>query len=423
MSARRGGGGPSEAGRAVTGVLVLASPARGSEIAALVEQGRVVDWFWGPSRTIRPESRYKAKVERPVPGAGAVFVDLGPAGQGYLRDASGLKPGQFLLVEATGIPEAGKAVPVSPRVLYRERYVIHTPGAPGVNVARAITDETERARLAGIVADQVAAMEDRLARIGGARDSGAVAEIARRVDAHRTGGTILRSAARGQPGGRIIADLDLAIAARAEAEAALADRAVAPGPVGAPPRPCDLAFREWGDQIGHVVVDAGGFDGLEAAERSRLSPFDARIERARGDALDRLGVRDEVERMRDARVDLPSGGWIAVEATRAMVTVDVNTGSGFSPGAALAANIEAARELPRQLRLRGLGGQIAIDFAPLRKQNRRRVEEALKSALRSDPVETTLAGWTPLGHLELQRKRERPPLDELLALLDRADTV
>jgi Rne/Rng family ribonuclease len=110
---------------------------------------------------------------------------------------------------------------------------------------------------------------------------------------------------------------------------------------------------------------------------------------------------------------------MAVEPTRAMVTVDVNTGGEFSAGAAVTANVEAARELPRQLRLRGLGGQIAVDFAPLKKPDRRRVEETLKSACRRDPVETTLAGWTPLGHFELQRKRERRPLTELFALLDR----
>jgi Rne/Rng family ribonuclease len=112
---------------------------------------------------------------------------------------------------------------------------------------------------------------------------------------------------------------------------------------------------------------------------------------------------------------------MAVEATRAMVTVDVNTGAEFSPGAAVTANVEAARELPRQLRLRGLGGQVAVDWAPLKKPERRRVEDTLKSAFRRDPVETTLAGWTPLGHFELQRKRERRPIAELLASLDRRD--
>jgi len=130
--------------------------------------------------------------------------------------------------------------------------------------------------------------------------------------------------------------------------------------------------------------------------------------------FDTYGVWDEIERLKSPRVDLPSGAWMAVEATRAMVTADVNTAGEFGGGGALTANLEAAKELPRQLRLRGLGGQIVIDFAPLKKTDRKRIEEALKTAFRKDPVETTLAGWTPMGNFELQRKRERRPLTELL---------
>jgi Ribonuclease G/E len=57
---------------------------------------------------------------------------------------------------------------------------------------------------------------------------------------------------------------------------------------------------------------------------------------------------------------------------------------------------------------------VIVDFAPLKKTDRKRVEEALRAAFRKDPIETTLAGWTPLGNFELQRKRERRPLTELI---------
>jgi Rne/Rng family ribonuclease len=92
------------------------------------------------------------------------------------------------------------------------------------------------------------------------------------------------------------------------------------------------------------------------------------------------------------------------------VAVDVNTGADLSPAAALKANLAAARELPRQLRLRGLGGQVVIDFAPLARPDRTRVEQTLTAALRGDGIDTTIAGWTPLGHLELLRRRTRRPL-------------
>ena len=400
----------------MSGTLVLARLGGGPDLAALVEDRRVTDWIFGPGSGPAPEAVYKARVERAVPGAGAVFVDLGQ-GQGYLREARGLKPGRVLLVEATGIPEPDKAVPVSPRVLYRQRYAIHTPGAPGINAARGIAEPEERARLQSAVEAHIAALGDWLARRGEDRAEDA-ARVRRVLGAHATGGAILRSAARGQPAERIARDLDLAVAARLEAEDALGDSAVPLGPVVPAPLPHELALREWGERIGRIVLGPGEFDALRAAEEARLSPFAGQIERM-PDPLDQFGVWDEIDRIRGPRADLRSGGWMAVEATHAMVTVDVNTGGAFSPGAAVTANVEAARELPRQLRLRGLGGQISIDFAPLKKAERHRVEDALKSAFRRDPVETTLAGWTPLGHFELQRKRERRPVPELLAALDR----
>jgi hypothetical protein len=72
------------------------------------------------------------------------------------------------------------------------------------------------------------------------------------------------------------------------------------------------------------------------------------------------------------------------------------------------------RDLPRALRLRGLGGQIAVDLAPLMKKDRRQAEQVAKAALKADPVETTFVGWTPLGHVEMQRRRERVPIDAAL---------
>lgn len=104
---------------------------------------------------------------------------------------------------------------------------------------------------------------------------------------------------------------------------------------------------------------------------------------------------------------------MSIEPTRALVAVDVNTGRDTSPAATLKANLAAANALPRQLRLRGLGGQITVDFAPLPKAERRKIETALRTALRQDGIDTAISGWTPLGNLELQRKRARRPLSEL----------
>jgi len=107
-------------------------------------------------------------------------------------------------------------------------------------------------------------------------------------------------------------------------------------------------------------------------------------------------------------------GHMMIEPTRALVAVDVNTGNDTSPAAALKANIAAARELPRQLRLRGLGGQVVIDFAPMPKKDRAVLDQVIRAAFKSES-EVNLAGWTTLGLYEMTRKRDRLPLMELLA--------
>ena len=102
-----------------------------------------------------------------------------------------------------------------------------------------------------------------------------------------------------------------------------------------------------------------------------------------------------------------------IEALRALVAIDVNTGSDHSPAAGLKANIALARDLPRQLRLRGLGGQIVVDFAPMPKRDRGTVEQILRSAFKAEAAETVLIGWTAMGLYEISRKRDRVALARL----------
>lgn len=171
----------------------------------------------------------------------------------------------------------------------------------------------------------------------------------------------------------------------------------------------DLARAVLGDSEGRepeLLVD--GPDAHELAWRDWPTP-DV-LSDAPG-SFARHGVEDMIAAMRVARVAVAGGAFAFIEPTRALVAVDVNTGPDSSPAAGLKANIALARDLPRQLRCRGLGGQITVDFAPMPKKDRRVLEQVLRAAFKADPVETALAGWTPLGLFELQRKRERRPLD------------
>jgi len=329
--------------------------------AALIDRGRLEDLLIDPpDRTApAPEALWCARVDRLVPKMGAAFVRLGQGQTGFLRDAGDAREGESLLVQGISHPEPGKAIPVTRRLLFKTRTAILTPDAPGLNLSRRIRDGDARARLEAAVADTA--------------DAAGLPEGA---------GLIVRSLAEGAAEEAIDADVRAAVRAHAAALDALAS-AREPGLVAAAPDAATLALREWEGE-----PDASGFAGHDLDE-----------------ALAALA---------GAEAPLPSGGWMAVEPTRALVAVDVNTAGLFAGAAALTANLEAAKDLPRQLRLRGLGGQIAVDFAPLPRKDRRRIEDALKGSFGRDPVETSLAGWTPLGLFEIQRKRERRPTADLL---------
>jgi ribonuclease G len=108
-------------------------------------------------------------------------------------------------------------------------------------------------------------------------------------------------------------------------------------------------------------------------------------------------------------VGLASGGDIVIEPTEALVSIDVNTGRAQGrdlSGTVLQTNLEAAREIPRQLRLRGLGGIVVIDFVDMTSaDHRQRVLQCLEAALRGDPARSRVVGWSALGLVELTRKR------------------
>ncbi|MEM6676670.1 MAG: ribonuclease E/G, partial [Pseudomonadota bacterium] len=246
------------------------------------------------------------------------------------------------------------------------RTAIFTPGNPGLNISRQIRDEDERARLLAVA--------EAVVKEGGATADGEAAPF------WEDPGLIIRSAAQGSDPRDLAADVRQVIA-----EAIRADAVAEPGPARTAPTAAEIAEREW----------------------------EGRLETGPG-AFDHFGVWDAIEALRQSDAALPSGGNLRIEPAAALVAVDVNSGGDFSPAAGLKTNIEAARELPRQLRLRGLGGQVVVDFAPMAKKDRRTLEGAIKAALKRDPVETVAHGWTVMGLFELQRKRERRPLTSLI---------
>ena len=336
-------------------ILIEPLPA-GGHAAALIVDGRLQDLLIDPPAddpTPRPEAIHRGKAGRPMKGLGGIIIELAGGQTGFLRTRRPPAAGRPVLVQIGGWTEPGKAPPVGDRLRLKGRCAVLTPGAPGLNISRRIRDEEVRAALAGIAEEAMADADDDL-------------------------GLILRTRAGDMHNDAI---LDEIASLRATWSRIAADLAGPPTCLLEGLGAAEEALREW---------DAPGTDIVEGPD-------------AFGD------LWDEIEALRQPRVAL-GAGFMSVEPTLALVAVDVNTGGALTPAAALKVNLAAARELPRQLRLRGLGGQITVDFAPLTRAERPRIESALNAALREDGLDTTLAGWTPLGHLELTRRRARRPL-------------
>jgi Ribonuclease G/E len=131
--------------------------------------------------------------------------------------------------------------------------------------------------------------------------------------------------------------------------------------------------------------------------------------------FEREGVEAAIEALLEPRVALASGGHLLVEPVRTLTAIDVNSGGASGRGMVLDVNLEAAAEIPRQLRLRGLSGLIVIDFLSLREAAaRQRVTEALKDGLKQDPRSSRVQAMRHSGLVEMTLRRARPALYESL---------
>ncbi len=326
------------------------------QAAALMVDGHLDDLLI-ESDLPAPGTIYRAIADRPVKGQGGMFLKT-PDGPAFLRQIKGLSPGDTLLVQVTGYAEPGKALPVTTKLLFKSRYAIVTPDAPGRNISRSIRDEDRREELQAI--------------LHAFKDSSDF-------------GIILRSACVDADPEEIADDLEhmLDLSQQVSSDHGPDAETLLEGD-----RPHSIAWRDWTDPA-TVVTDPNCFETH--------------------------GAMDAIDALKTIQTPLSGDAYAYIEPTRALIAIDVNTGRDTSLTAGTKANMALAKALPRLLRTRGLGGQITMDLAPMAKKDRRAFETALKSSFRADQIDTTLAGWTPLGHFELQRKRARQPISELLS--------
>ncbi len=350
------------------------------------------------ARPSRVGSIYSGCVTRLQPGMDAAFVTIEPGLQGLLSLAhpqcpKSLRQGQRLLVQVTRDAVGDKRPQLSTALGLPGSHLVLLATGRGTGLSRRILDPESRRRLGSLLAELAAGVEGAglLARTAAADAPEALLREEARWLAGRWQALQAAHALQGPP--RVLVQ-ELPFAQRI-----LRDL---PGPT-----PCAIR-----------VASADTAAALRSWCAVHRPAFVPRLEHAGDGALlfVRRGVDTAIESLLQPRVALPSGGGLIIEQTSAMTTVDVNTGAGSgSSGAALSANLEAVAAVPRELRLRGIGGLIAVDFVSLTDSAAwRRVLDALQQALDEDGACGRVHRVDPLGVALFTRREAGAPLSELV---------
>jgi len=361
------------------------------------------------------------RVQRVLPGMQAAFVDIGLDRSGFLgvREARCLadlpgfseerapkigdcvREGEAIIVQVVKDPIGEKGARLSANVTIPGRLLVLVPNQPGIALSRRIDDEAERARLTEIG-------EQMLAEANGALVAGA--------------GYIVRSAAIGASLSEFKEDAER-LAEAWRPVMTKRQSAIAPATLHHDLDPVERTMRDEVDaQTARVIVDdREAFAAARAYCHRAMPEAEGKIELFEGQGMlfDAYDLEDEIERLLNPRVPLESGGWITIEGTEALTAIDVNSGS-FTDATgleetSLRVNLEAAAEIGRQLRLRGIGGLIVIDFIHLGDPvNIEQVLATLGESLARDRTPTQISAMSEFGLVEITRKRIRDPLVKLM---------
>ncbi|OEF28459.1 ribonuclease G [Vibrio rumoiensis] len=360
---------------------------------------------------------YKGKVSRVLPGMQAAFVDIGLDKAAFLhasdivphtecvaenekqqfqvRDIAELvRQGQDIVVQVVKDPLGTKGARLTTDITLPSRYLVFMPGAAHVGVSQRIDDESERERLKQTVLPYC----------------------------DENGGFIIRTAAEGADSVELAQDA--AFLKRLwnkinERRGKYKTKSMLYGEIGLAQR----ILRDFvGTEISRIQVDSRlAFETLLEFTSEFVPELTERLELYHGDKpiFDMYDTENEIQRSLDRKVELKSGGYLIIDQTEAMTTVDINTGAFVGrrnlEETIFNTNIEATQAIARQLRLRNLGGIIIIDFIDmLEEEHRRRVIQSLEIALANDRVKTNINGFTQLGLIEMTRKRTRESIEHVL---------
>ena len=307
-----------------------------------------------------------------------------------------LAEGQNLMVQVVKDPLGTKGARLSTQISIAGRLLVYLPQESRIGISQRIEDEAEREHL-----------RTRLQQM---------------MPPDFTGGFIVRTMAETasdrELAGRRRIPRQVVEGHSGEGEDGRARRAALSGPELSQRVLRDFANEE----TARILIDSREtFQKVEAFAREFMPNVAARLEHYAGERpiFDLYSVEDEIEKALARRVDLKSGGYLIIDQTEALTTVDVNTG-GFVGGRSFdetifKTNLEASQVIARQLRLRNLGGIIIIDFIDMdTEEHRNAVLNEFRKALARDRTRMTVNGFTQLGLVEMTRKRTRESLAHVL---------
>jgi ribonuclease G len=391
--------------------------------AALVENGVLQEIFLErANRRGLISNIYKGRVSRVLPGMQAAFIDIGLERTAFLHASDIVHPavgengqldaplvkgdtediqalvteGGEILVQVLKDPLGTKGARLTTFVTIPSRYLVYMPNGRGVGISARIEDETERHRLREAATQFLRPNEP--------------------------GGYIVRTAAEGATPDALRADMLFL----EKLWAVLCEKAAVARPGNLVHEDLPLAVRVLRDVMSSGV-DKVSVDHAETHQRMRefvrtfMPDRVERIELYQADRpiFDLYGIEDEIQKSLDRKVPLKSGGYVIFDQTEAMTTIDVNTGAYVGhrtlEETIFRTNLEAAVAIARQLRLRNLGGIIIVDFIDMEEEeHRKQVLQALEKALANDHAKNHISSVSPLGLVEMTRKRTRESLEHML---------
>lgn len=363
---------------------------------------------------------YKGKVVRVLPGMQAAFVEIGLERTSFIHasdisviDKEGVEQrnaevpdirslvweGQSLIVQVVKDPIGTKGARLTTQLSVPSRYLVFMPQTQHIGISQRIDDEIERARLKELVE-----------RCSAADPS------------HSKSGFILRTAAEGVGEDELMADIKYFQRLWSALERKMKDRP-APSVIY---EDLPLYMRTMRDLVRpdmeKIRIDSKeSFNNVLQFAEDYIPELKNRIEYYPGERpiFDLYAVEDEIQKALGRKVPLKSGGYLIIDQTEAMTTIDVNTG-GFVGHRNLEetifkTNLEAATSLARQLKVRNLGGIIIIDFIDMQDiEHRRQVHRTLEKAMEHDYTKTVISGVSELGLVEMTRKRTRESLEHIM---------